>query len=106
MTYLVRVGFISGNLSRTGSRGYRVRRRGKIVETWWGGIEVEKRGSKTIYYWAPGWPKSKSKRQPSIKAAILHRESVLEKKFYPSRNYEKLPPGTRIRNRTDSTAGG
>jgi hypothetical protein len=97
MTYLVRVGFIPGNRSKTGARGYCVRRAGKVVTVLWGGIEVRKWGSQTHYYWAAGYPQQKSHTQPSVKAAIGYKQSIIRKKGYAPSRYERLPAGTRIR---------
>lgn len=99
MTYLVRVGFIPGNLSRTGACGYRVRRVGKVVHVWFGGIAVERRGGRTSYYWAAGWPRHQARRKTSIKEAIRYRQWVVAKKCGPRKRYEKLPSGTKISSR-------
>jgi hypothetical protein len=96
---LVRIGSIPKNRSGTGARGYRIRRMAKSIVVSWGGIEIHKKGNRTYYYWATGWPRERIYPSNSIRAAELRRKAEIIKRCGARLKYEKLPAAVRIRVR-------
>lgn len=95
MPYFLRIGLIGDNLSGIGSRGWYIRRRHRSVVVRWGAVEVQTGGSRTQFFWGPGWPKEAIYDESSIQDAIdLIRRKTVEK---TAGGYRSLPPGAGIR---------
>lgn len=97
MSYLVKIGAIKENKSGVGSRGYHVYRRGRLVITVWGHIEVR---PKSQFYWAQTTQHQK-KKSSSVKAAIEYKREVVER-LMDNEGYSKLPVGIFIRRHAKS----
>jgi hypothetical protein len=101
MRAFVRIGRIKGNKSGLGSRAWCIERRGKLVWTSWGAVEVVRRSTTTLLRWAAGWPKEKQERCSTVNAAnALIRQRIAEQTGSgASGKYERLKPGLRIYRR-------
>ena len=98
MAYLVRIGAFRQNVSGVGSRGYHAFRRGRIVTTIWGGVEVRP-GRK--FYWSQTTA-HKIYQRASDKAARAFLKEILNGLIRSG--YSRLPTGAPIR-RTAKSAG-
>jgi len=94
----VRIGRIGANKSGVGSRAWCIARRGTVVWTMWGAVEVVRRSTVTRLHWAAGWPQERSERRSSVKAAneLIKRRIAEQLADGWSGGYERLPTGTRI----------
>jgi hypothetical protein len=99
MPYFVRIGVIRSNQSGVGSRGYYVCRTGRTVEIKYGGVQVERGGQTTRFFWAAGWPRCLEERfSNEAEAAEWARRKIAEKLGSSEKNgnYKKLPPRRKI----------
>lgn len=101
MRVFVRIGSIAGNKSGVGSRAWCIERRGKVVWTTWGAVEVVRRSTTTLLVWAAGWPKENPERCSTVKAAnaLIKRRVAEQTGNGASGKYERLRPGLRIYRR-------
>jgi len=97
MAYLINIGVFPENTSGVGSRGYHVFRRGLIVVTVWGGIEV---GPGRKFYWTQTTTHKKY-RHHSERAAIARLRGIVER-LTLCNGYTRLPAGAPIRRTAKS----
>jgi len=93
MAYLIKIGLHPQNKSGLGSRGYRVWRRGTVVNVEFGPIECVGGGGGTHRWLHP--PQTRGSRHFSTEreAELFRRAKVAEKQ---ARGYQRLPSGRRI----------
>lgn len=96
MPCLIRIGRIVENVSGVGSRGYVVRREGRIVIVEFGKIEATGTG-RTRFRWVR-MPKPRRKRCRTEAAARAEVRKLVEAQLKPTRGgfYQRLPSGVRV----------
>jgi len=101
MRVFVRIGSIAGNKSGLGSRAWCIGRRGNVVCTRWGAVEVVRRSTTTLLRWAAGWPQEKEEPCSTVKAAnaLIKRRVAEQTGKGASGKYQRLPPGLHIYRR-------
>lgn len=92
MPYLINIGYFAENRRGMGSRGYHFFRRGRLLHTFWGAIEVTI--SKKVHWcYDPIYRRYRFSSEERARAAYRRKMHDLRE----GEGYSRLPAGSRIR---------